>query len=487
MANLNDTIARGFHELSCGDCDAAMAAAAEALLVAPADPGALTLMGRASLMAYDARPALDIFLLLSKKYEVSDTWLDLARCYVFIRREDLALGAAQQAVKLNARSIQAHLVAGEVALTLNKTDEAERSFRSALALAPDEVKAYRGLARAADIPVAGPEVDGIFRLLGAGIAAPRRAELHYALSYIFKRGGDGQRFIEHMWAANVAQRESNRATKEAFALTLRKLDEAFDDNALSKLRGLSGDHPTPLFIVGMPRSGTTLIEQVLAGNADVAAGGEIDFVRGRLADSVRRRTGQPFPSRVETLPETELALIMAPYQDLLRLIAVSRSIVTDKTPGNYHALGLLLRLFPDARAVCMRRGAMDTCFSILQQPFDERSPHTFDVELLAVAYAHHLRMLQRWREVFGARCIDVGYEEFVAAPREKGEQLAKRCGLEWSEEMLSFHKRDSAVRTFSTRQVRREVNSGSVGAWRQFEVELAPLRDALIAEGIDAD
>ncbi len=127
---------------------------------------------------------------------------------------------------------------------------------------------------------------------------------------------------------------------------------------------------------------------------------------------------------------------------------------------------------------------MDTCFSILQFQFDDRSPHTCDMELLAYAYARYLRLMQRWRELCGDGFITVRYEDLVAAPAAEGRRIFGHCGLEWRDDYLAVEQAGGAVRTFSALQVRRPIYRTSVGAWREFEAELAPLKRALESEGV---
>jgi hypothetical protein len=234
----------------------------------------------------------------------------------------------------------------------------------------------------------------------------------------------------------------------------------------------------------MPRSGTTLLEQVIGGLPDVTRGGELDYMRRSLCRAVERLTGCPFPQGFAAIPASEMTALARALTRRLDLVGHGSRWVTDKTPGNYHLLGMLYVLFPACKVVHVERDAMDTCFSILQFQFDDRSPHTCDMELLAYAYARYLRLMQRWRELFGGELISVKYEDFVASPAAEGRRIFQHCGLEWSDEYLAVEKDGGAVRTFSALQVRRPIYRTSVGAWREFEAELAPLRRALESEGV---
>ncbi|NJN51205.1 MAG: sulfotransferase [Gammaproteobacteria bacterium] len=169
------------------------------------------------------------------------------------------------------------------------------------------------------------------------------------------------------------------------------------------------------------------------------------------------------------------------------MIARGKAFIADKTPGNYHALGLLPLLFPQCRIVHVDRDPMDTCFSILQQPFDNKSPHTFDIDLLAYSYGHYQQMLRTWRELLGARFLTVQYEALVASPAQEGQRMYSHCGLEWDDRYLEFNTNPAAVHTFSAVEVRQPISTARVGAWQRYADALEPLRAALEREGVALD
>jgi hypothetical protein len=170
------------------------------------------------------------------------------------------------------------------------------------------------------------------------------------------------------------------------------------------------------------------------------------------------------------------------YIDRITPIARGKRFVTDKTPGNYHILGLLPRLFPGCKIIHMRRNPMDTCFSILQQPFDDRSPHTCDIELLAMTYGYYRRQMEKWKCMFGDQILTVDYEALVADTPGEAKRMFKFCGLEWQDFYLDFNRQPAPVHTFSAVQVRSPVYGSSVGAWKKFATELQTLKIALERE-----
>ena len=349
------------------------------------------------------------------------------------------------------------------------------------------VAALRGLGQAGAVDAGSPLEVRMRRLLASpGIRPNEAAGLHYALAQASRRAGRREAFIRHLFEANALQRSLSAATRAEYAGRFDRLEAAFTPQAFKAAARAEATSPRPVFILGMPRSGTTLLERLFAAHPEVRAGGELDCLRRPLQRAVEHATGLPFPLGFEGVPAAALTAVARGYAARLSIAGDGAPVVTDKTPGNYHLLGLLRLLFPAGRIVHVERDAMDTCFSILQFQFDDRAAHTCDVELLAYSYARYRRLMQRWQELCGDGFVTVRYEDLVAAPAAEGRRAFGHCGLEWSDEYLAVERAGGAVRTFSALQVRRPIYRTSVGAWREYAAELEPLRRALAAEGVPA-
>jgi hypothetical protein len=249
------------------------------------------------------------------------------------------------------------------------------------------------------------------------------AQLHYTLAHLHRRKGSAAMSIRHLFEANAQQR-TNRADAHAqYEEMFDRLEGVFTRSLFENLERADPIEPTPLFVLGMPRSGTTLVERLLAAHPNVSAGGELDYMRRRLRRSVERATGRIFPEGIDTLDAAQLNAMAGAFAQRLHLIAPGSTHVTDKTPGNYHLLGLLRVLFPLGRIVHVQRDPMDTCFSILQYPFDDRSPHTSDIPLLAYSYSRYVRLMRKWEELFAGEFFTVRYEELVSNPLTIGRGL----------------------------------------------------------------
>lgn len=483
--SLEETLQRGYQALEKQDHHAAAEYARAALKQSPTSPGALTLLGRLAILSMRYDVALSIFEGLTKAPTPPEIWLDLARTLVGLRRDAEAVEAARAATNLAPNLPTTHLMLAEVLMSLNQRNEAADAYRRVITLDPAETRAHLGLARSLDLGAGSPEAVRMHAILGQqNIGHTRLGHLHYALSFIYKRNGDTKKFIHHLYAANNEQKLERPGSKAFYKESFDRLERAFSRDNFVKATGGASSDPAPIFIVGMPRSGTTLVEQIISAHPQVAAGGELNYARAVLAPSVEQITGQPFPLGWEGLGAQTMLSLEQPFTHLLKLIAQDKKYVTDKTPGNYHLLGLLFLLFKNRNVISVRRDPMDVAFSIFQQHFDDRSPHTYDIELLAYAYYRYERMMNLWERTFGSSIHTVRYEDLVANPEKEGKALLGAVGLDWDPNFLNFHTSKKAVHTLSMQQVRRPVNTQSVGSWRKYEAELQPLRKALVAESL---
>ncbi len=493
-----DDLELAFRAFARGDYGRAAEHARKTLRASPDDPGALTLFGRLALVSQEPEVARQIFdRLLQGPQRPAATWLDLSQALLDLRRDRDALSAAEEALALEPRSVPALLRIGSIRHSLGEHAGAAEGFRQALALDDACVAAYRGLCEAEAVAPTSETAQRMRALAEAPATTARQsAELHYALAQICRRAGDDDSFVRHLLTANERQRSQGADQRpqdvdrgsaladgrEQYEQAFARLDAAFTAEAFGAVPRAAEIAPTPIFILGMPRSGTTLVEQLIAAHPDVRAAGELDYMRGPLRQSLERFTGRPFPAGFESLAPEALNGLARMYARRIAPIAAGARFVTDKTPGNYHLLGLLRVLFPAARIVHVERDPMDTCFSILQYPFDDRSPHTCDVALLAYSYGRYVRLMRRWRELFPGEFVSVRYEELVQNPRDEARRVFEFCGLQWRDEFLEARRAGAAVRTFSASQVSRPIYQSSVGASRRHAGALEPLRAALDRE-----
>lgn len=237
----------------------------------------------------------------------------------------------------------------------------------------------------------------------------------------------------------------------------------------------------PIFIVGMPRSGTSLVEQILASHPEVHGAGELSDIEIITRRACRRLgiQARPYPEYVPTLSREQVLALGRPYLDRIRATAPGAARHTDKMPHNFRHVGFIWQLFPKARIIHCRRDPIDTCLSCFATSFNASHGYSNSLSGLACMYGEYRRLMQHWRTSLPLNLLEVVYEELVYSPEEWSRKIIEFAGLPWNDKCLDFHKTKRAVLTASVDQVRRPVYDSSIGRWKKFETHLKPLIDAM--------
>ena len=332
----------------------------------------------------------------------------------------------------------------------------------------------------------------MIRRLQDAIAEPTghvvRANLLFALGQALERL---QQFDPAFDAFAKANRWLRRQSGGAYqrATTSRLVDAligTFDSAATDHAEAPAAPGATPLFICGMFRSGSTLVEQVLAAHPQVTAGGEVDWLRqlatGRLA---------PFPGSMATPDTARDAALADEYRaNLAKLFpdGAAKAYITDKRPDNFLLIGLIKRLFPAAKIVHSCRNPLDTGLSVFQQHLELRvAGYASDLGDIGHYYGEYRRLMAHWHSLYPGSIFDFDYDAFVREPRPALERLLDFLGLEWDDRCLQFHQLGNTVKTASYWQVRQPLSARASGRWRNYATQIAPLRQALQDAGVDTD
>jgi hypothetical protein len=267
----------------------------------------------------------------------------------------------------------------------------------------------------------------------------------------------------------------------ALAESVTRQISVFDAATLARLQVVGSDSALPIFIVGMPRSGTSLCEQILASHGDVAGAGELNEMQA-IARDLPQLCGESatgYPDCAARLTQQTAARAADRYLERLRDVSATAKRIVDKHPINFRHLGLIATLFPRAAIVHCRRDALDTCFSCFAQNFDAPIPWAVRQESLGAYYRAYERLMAHWQAVMPGRIFDFIYEEAVGDLEPVARRLIAHCGLSWQPQCLEFHKTQRMIRTASYRQVRQPLYDRSIGRWRNYETYIDPLRRAL--------
>jgi tetratricopeptide (TPR) repeat protein len=361
-------------------------------------------------------------------------------------------------------------------------EEAVGHFQQALERDPGLGIAYENLSLSKKFGLPDRKfVSGLETLAGtAGIPAELSMHLGFALAKILDDMGEYERAFGHLKSANALKRATIECDLESVTRFVDESCTLIDAAFMDERRHLASTSEAPVFIVGMPRSGTTLVEQILASHPEIHGGGEIDYfgrVTSMLATGPGDRHG--YPRCLSSLDSSTADDITRAYLGHLRDQMAGESRFTDKMPLNFEHLGLIALLFSNARIIHCRRDPLDVCLSNYFQHFAHAHEFAYDLGEIAAFHRLYERLMAHWQRVLPGRILDVHYEDLVQNSEAVSRQLVDHLGLAWSEQCLAFHASTRPVDTASAWQVRQPIHTGSVQRWKRYEVFLGELIGAL--------
>ena len=397
-----------------------------------------------------------------------------ARALLAENRDAEAEKILRQALALEKGNAAALDLLGTVLADAGRFAEAAGLFLQAIERSPRLAGSYYDIARSRRLGPGDIELIGRMRAALAlpGLAPAQRARVHLALGKAEEDLGDHEAAMQHFDAAESLRNAVVRFDLAAFEARVDRLISRLTPELVAQAPSLGSDDAASILILGLPRSGTTLVEQILSAHPQVGAGGELSFwnERGRAWDEA----GAVGPD-----PEF-LAAAAADYRQVLRTIAPAAARVTDKLPLNFQWAGLIHQALPRATIIHCRRSAIDTALSIHQTHFNPRlSFPTGGPNLVGYVRAYR-RLTDHWRRVLPPdRFIEIDYEVLTAEPEPAIRRIVAGCGLDWDEACLTPERNHRVVRTPSKWQARQPIHAGSVGRWRRYEPWLGPLRALL--------
>lgn len=378
--------------------------------------------------------------------------------------------------------VNAQMRYGHLMKTLGDTDNAVKAYRRVIALRPDFGEAYWSLANLKTFKFGNNEIalmqdqlplsetDDDFSKIAFSLGKALEDDQSYDQSFAFYKKGNDKRSLAHKYDAdNFEQRiESQIAT--------------FSSDYLKALEGSGCTNDDPIFIVGLPRSGSTLIEQILSSHSQVEGTSELPDISAisRQLDLIGRKSGQStYPSVLKDIPMAKMQEIGTSYLDSTRIQRKDAPFFIDKMPNNFEHIGLIHAILPKAKIIDARRHPMACCFSGYKQFFAKGQTFSYQLEHAGHYYRHYIRLMKHWEKVLPSRILRVQYEDMVADSETQIGRVLDYCGLPFEEQCLRFYETDRAIRTPSSEQVRQPIYNAGVEQWRNYESFLTPLETAL--------
>ena len=442
----------------------------------------------------------------------ADAFLNMGTALGQLGQDDRALFCFREALKIDPDSVAALYNVGELLITKGQLDESLACFHRALQADPGFIKAQLGEVKVLDrrgdfeqayarlLPLLHEDkatVDAALafaslcrhgghcneaivmmeRLLTQQtpvLGSYERLQLHFELGRLLDAAAEYERAFEHFRQGNLLKDQS--FSSEVYARHIDDLIATYSPDFMAHAPRARHVSTRPLFIVGMPRSGTSLVEQILTSHPQIAAGGELTVMNDcvQVLPQVLN-TALPYPQCLAALTPESCDSLSQHYLDKIAEISPDARYVTDKMPANFKFLGLIALLFPGARIIHCVRDPLDTCLSCYFQHFSGMHPYAYDLGHLGSYYHQYQRLMRHWRAVIELPMLEIRYEDLVADQEQLSRELIAFCDLPWDERCLRFHETKRVVHTRSYDQVRQPLYQRAVGRWRHYERFIDPL------------
>ena len=372
---------------------------------------------------------------------------------------------------------------GNALKTQGKKEEAIDSYRRAIKKYPAHGEAYYSLANLKLFTFTDTEIAAMeSQEQNPGVSHMARIYLDFALGKAFEDMGDYDKAFSYYERGNSFKRSQSRFISEDLTAEFKAQAEVFSQGFVQKYTDSGFDAPDPIFIVGLPRSGSTLLEQILASHSKIDGTMELPNILS-LAQKLRRGDKMSgtshYPSILKTMDAQSLRSFGEAYINDTRVHRGQAPFFIDKMPNNFRHIGLINLILPNAKIIDARRHPMGCCFSAFKQLFHEGQEFSYGLKEVGTYYKDYVDLMDHWDEVLPGKVLRVQYEEVVADLETQVRRILDYCGLDFEESCVSFYETDRAVRTPSSEQVRQPIYKSGVEQWKNFEGNLDPLKQAL--------
>ena len=397
-----------------------------------------------------------------------------------LNRSEEALACYEKTLAIKSDHADALKNYGIVLKDLGRLADARRAAGKAIQLAPRKASYYRAFGDLHPYVAGDPHVGKMEELIqdSASLSVDDRIELHFALAKAYKDLGRWADAFSQLLEGNALKRRQIAYDEAETLAPLKRIVEGFTPDLMRTRQGVGEPSPVPVFIVGMPRSGTTLVEQILASHPQVFGAGELKYF-GQAASNLRvtENRSQSLRELISHMRGDRFRTLGENYLTEIKRLAPQAARITDKMPSNYAYLGLIHMALPNATIIHTIRDPVDTCVSCYSTLFAEGHNYTYDLAELGRYYRYHYQALMaHWHRVLPFhRILDVRYEDVVADVEAAARRMVAHCGLEWDARCLDFHQTERPVHTASAVQVRQPIYRNSVARGRRYEAFLAPL------------
>ncbi|MGJ4928429.1 sulfotransferase [Bradyrhizobium sp. HKCCYLS2038] len=423
---------------------------------------------------------------LAGRPDYADAYGNLGNAFLELNRLEESIEQNLLAIKIKPERFGSYNNLGVAYQALGRFEEATAAFQKALELAPDDAPIHLNLANMSKFKPDDSRLPALQKLIERADQLDQEKQIaaHFAFGKAMSDLKDYDAAFSHLHTANALKRRTFDYDSGQRLAMMQNVAARFTPEFFRSVAGHGDDSWAPIFIVGMPRSGTTLMEQVLASHSKVFGAGELETFKDLVGECASRQKVVPnYPDLVTLLPPEEMTNLGQEYTARVRALAPEAERIVDKMPLNFLFVGMIHAAFPRARIINTRRDPLDNCVSCYSLLFTGAQPFAYDLTELGHYYRGYEGVMEHWHKVLPPGILmDVQYEDLVDDLEGVSRRVLAHCGLDWEDACLDFHQTERTVRTASLMQVRQPLYRGSIGSWRRYEKHLGPLCAAL---GID--
>jgi tetratricopeptide (TPR) repeat protein len=414
---------------------------------------------------------------LQSKPDHAEAHNNLALALMRLGNTAEAMAHCEQALAVNPNHASALNNLGNICKEQGRFEEALTHYGRAIASQPDFEKAHFNRSEIRSFVRGDAELGALEQLAARhGVPADQALHIHFALAKALDDTGDYPRAFEHLRRGNVLKRAQIDYDEAAVLGMFERIAAVFDRALFDRLRGSGDPSAAPLFVLGMPRSGSTLVEQILASHPRIHGAGELEYLEKAAGALSYGDPPVSWPECVASMDGAALRRLGEEYVAHLPAASEGKTRIVDKLPGNFLNIGLIHLILPNARIIHTVRDPVDTCLSCFFRLFDASLYFTYDLGELGRYYRGYRKLMAHWRSVLPPGAIlDVSYESVVGDLNGQARRLIDYCGLCWDERCVDFYRTRRAIRTASAVQVRQPLFRSSLQRWRHYEANLAPL------------
>ena len=416
---------------------------------------------------------------LEFKPDFAEAYYNLGNAYLSIEDLHNAIKLLKKAISVKPDFADAYNNLGIAYLRTGEQELAREFFEDAIALVPAYASAHHNLTSVKKYYEKDSQVIQMESLLSnTEMSIQDQIYFSFSLAKVYEDLGGHKELFKHLNKANQMRKKQLNYSISDSERHNEMIKLFFNNQSNKKIKILYKDSPSvrPIFIVGMPRSGTSLVEQIVSSHNQVHGAGELKNFNNIIVPIIRDHlSNEDF-----SLTEDEFRLIRKQYEDELSKFNVNEKIITDKWPLNFRSIGFILSAFPEAKIIHLKRNPTATCWSIYKHYFsNEGNGWAYNLNDLAEFYNLYIELMNYWHDLYPGKIYDISYEDLTSNQEKETRKLIEYCDLNWDQNCLSFHKNKRDVKTASSLQVRKKMYQGSSDAWRKYADYLKPLNDAL--------